>query len=279
MCPQEISMQDKTTKKTSNKRPLVYKPYLKGTLGGASAVKRGLKLLAYYAMFAFLYVLVGSALQFGNTALRVIMNLLMVAVCAAIVYMDGARLGEAEVAFGEIAYARKESGKTVEKKDLERCYHPLKGLFIALIAAIPLWILTVPHAVTAVRQVYSLQSLPKWVAGYSNQAEIWGPLQYYQQSAPLRVIDIFHVIARVLIFPFANIATTDNPGLMLVMDRLSPLLVCLPLLGFPAGYLTGPRSRAMVHGDISSSNKRAQRRKKKAIKARQARTPKKNELI
>ena len=79
--------------------------------------------------------------------------------------------------------------------------------------------------------------------------------------------------------PFANIATVDNTDALLVMDRLSPLLACLPLIGFPLGYLTGPRSRAMVHGDISSSNKRVQRKQKKALKARQARTAKKNELI
>ena len=65
-----------------------------------------------------------------------------------------------------------------------------------------------------------------------------------------------------------------------IADELGiPLLAALPLLGFPIGYLTGPRSRAMIHGGISSSNKRAQRKKKKAIKARQARTAKKNEII
>ena len=68
-------------------------------------------------------------------------------------------------------------------------------------------------------------------------------------------------------------------ALLLIFDRLSPVLASLPLLGFPIGYLTGPRSRAMIHGGISSSNKRAQRKRKKAIKARQARTQKKNEII
>ena len=76
-----------------------------------------------------------------------------------------------------------------------------------------------------------------------------------------------------------RMATTDRPDLLLVFDRLSPLLAALPLIGFPVGYLTGPRSRAMVHGDISSNNKRVQRKKRKAIKARQARTQKKNEII
>ena len=271
-------MQDKA-KKAKNKRPLVYKPYLKGNQMDGSALKRGLRLLAYYAIFAFLFLVVGSALQFGNTFLRILMNLLMVLVCAAIVYMDGARLGEAEVAYGEIALARQGSGRNVEDKEKERCYHPLKGIMIALVAAVPLILLCLPHAVTAVKQVYSLQSLPKWVNGFANQTEIMAPLSFYQRDLSLTALDILRMVVRVLIFPFANIATTDNTDALLLMDRLSPLLVCLPLLGFPLGYMTGPRSRAMVHGDISSSNKRAQRRKKKAIKARQARTPKKNELI
>ena len=87
------------------------------------------------------------------------------------------------------------------------------------------------------------------------------------------------MIARILIFPFANIATSDQPDLMLLMDRLSPLLACLPALGFPLGYLTGPQSRAMVHGDIAASNRRQQRRVRKAQKARKERIEKKNELI
>ena len=93
------------------------------------------------------------------------------------------------------------------------------------------------------------------------------------------MLDVLRMVARVLIFPFANIATVDRPDLLLIFDRLSPVLASLPLLGFPIGYLTGPRSRAMIHGGISSSNKRAQRKRKKAIKARQARTQKKNEII
>ena len=105
------------------------------------------------------------------------------------------------------------------------------------------------------------------------------PLQYYQQQVSLGFMDVLRMAVRVLVFPFANMATVDNSRALLLVDRLSPLLVCLPLLGYPLGYLTGPRSRAMVHGDISSSNKRYQRRKKREIKARRARETKKNELI
>ncbi len=273
-------MQDQAKKtKKNNKRPLVFKPYEKGNAFDSGAMKRSLRVMAYFFMFAFLYLIVGSALQFGSVFLRVLMNLMMVLVCAAVVYMDGARLGENEVAYGEIVYTRRQAGKNVEEKDKLRCYHPLKGVLIALAAAVPVLLLTLPHAVTAAKQVYILQRLPRWVSGYANQAEVTAPLQFYSREVSLSVLDILRMISRILIFPFANIATADNPDALLVMDRLSPVLACLPLIGFPLGYLTGPKSRAIVHGDISNSNKRVQRRKKKAVKARQARTAKKNELI
>ena len=271
-------MQDKS-KKAKAKRPLIYKPYVKGNPLDGAAVKKGLRMLAYYLIFAFIYVLAGGALQFSNDILRVAANLLLVLACAAVLYMNGARAGEAEVTYGEIAYTRQEAGKSLDEKERQRCYHPLKGFLVALIAALPLLLLTLPHALTAQRQVYVLQALPRWVSGYRSQEEIMAPLQYYQQQVSLGFMDVLRMAVRVLVFPFANMATVDNSRALLLVDRLSPLLVCLPLLGYPLGYLTGPRSRAMVHGDISSSNKRYQRRKKREIKARRARETKKNELI
>ena len=273
-------MQNQTqAKKTKNKRALVYKPYLKGNVYDLPAMKRGLRLLAYFLMFAFLYLVVGSALQFDNRFFRVLMNILMVLICGAIVYMDGAKLGEAEVAFGEIAYTRQQTGKDIGGKDRERCYHPLKGVMIALWAAVPIIALTLPHALTAVKQVYSLQTLPKWVSGFSSQSQVTAPLQYYDRQISLTALDILRMLTRVLTFPFVNIASLENTDALLLVDRLSPLLACVPLIGFPLGYMSGPRSRAMVHGDISANKQRANRRRKKEIKARQARNAKKNELI
>ena len=273
-----MNMQNQQKKKKA-KQPLIYKPYLKGNWHDGAAARRGVGLMLYYLLFGFLFVVAGSALNFGGTAVRVTMNILMILVCAAILYMNAAKLGESEVAFAEIALARQNAGKTIDKKDRERCFHPLKGVFIALIAAIPLLLLAVPHALTSVKRVYSLQLLPNWVSGYANQSEISVPLSYYQQQTSITALDILHMIVRILIFPFVNIATTDNADALLFVDRLSPLLVLCPLLGYPLGYLTGPRARAMVHGDISTSNSRHQRRKLKAQKRRQARQPKKNELV
>ena len=39
---------------------------------------------------------------------------------------------------------------------------------------------------------------------------------------------------------------------MYLVDRLSPLLACLPVIGFPFGYLTGPRSRAALRKEAAA---------------------------
>lgn len=271
-------MQDKA-KNNKKKRELVFKPYKQGTWHNPYATRQGLKTMVYFLVFVFFYLILGAALQFEQTWLRVIANLLLVIVCGMILYINGAHLGEAEAALGEIAYGREQSGKTVSPKDVERCYHPLKGWYIFLISIIPALLICIPHALMAEKQVYSLQALPSWINAYEGHEEIMAPFSYYLNiDTSMHLMDIIRLIARVLIFPFANIATADRPDLMLVMDRLSPILAALPMLGFPLGYLTGPRSRAAVHGDIKTSTKRRQRREKKAIKARQARA-KKNEII
>ena len=267
-------MLDKAKKKT-----LVYKPYQKGIWHSRSAVKKGLKLLAYFALFAFIYLVPGSVLQFGSPVLRVGANLIMLLVCAGIVYMDGVRLGESEVAYGEIVYNRGQAGHEITRVELERCFHPLKGLFIMLVAAVPVALLALPHALTAAKQTYSLQTLPGWVTQTMKSYEdVAAPLQYYQRDVAVTARDILGVAVRLLVFPFVNIANPSGPDATLLVDRLSPLLAWLPAAAFPIGYLTGPRTRAQIHGNIKTNRRRYNSRQRKEAKARRARTEKKNEL-
>lgn len=272
-----------TKKKKKNKLTPVYKPYAKGNWHSAGAVRQGLKLMLYYLAFAFAYVVLGAPLQFGNAALRIVCNLALVLCCGAVVYMNAARLGDTEVALGEIVLGREEDGKPVSAKDKENCYHPLKGLFVLAVAAIPVLLVTVPFAVTAQKQVYALQSLPSWVSSYTGHDEIGAPLAYYQRQFAPGVLDYLRLVSRVLIFPFANMASISGTDAMLVMDRLSPILALLPALGYPLGYRTGPRSRALTHGSIVSSRKRYVRKEKKAVaerkRQREEAARKKNELI
>ena len=264
-------------KKKKDKRELVYKPYLKGDWKEDSVFRQALKIVGYYAIFVFVFVVIGGMIPSGSTFVTWLLNLVLVAFCCVLLYLNGAREGESQVALGEIAYTRQENGKTVDPQEKARCFHPLKGWFTMLCGVAVVIALAVAHALLARKQVYALQSLPEWVTDQGG--DVMKPLAYYQQGGSFGAADIFRVIGRLLIFPFAQIARLYGTDALLTVDRLSPLLVCIPALGCPLGYLTGPRSRAMVHGDIKTSRKNYQRRQRKALKARRQRTEKKNELI
>lgn len=273
-----MSMQNQGKKK--RKKPeLVYKPYLKGNWHGASALKKCGKILVYYLIFAFMYLLLGAILQSDTPALAWGLNAVALFLCGALMYTDGARTGENETALGEIAYSRQQAGKEVKPQEKDKCFHPAKGWFTAFAALLPLIIVCAVYAVMAQKQLYQLQALPSWVTAFEQDGEVLRPLQYYTTGASVTVEDILRVIVRMLIFPFVQIARLYGNDGILLADRLSPLLVCVPALGYPLGYLTGPRSRAMVHGNIRTNDRRALRRKKKAVKASRQRTEKKNELI
>ncbi|MBQ4073681.1 MAG: hypothetical protein IJD39_00555 [Clostridia bacterium] len=275
-------MQDKAKKtmKNKKKRALVYKPFKKGSPTGKAATRRSIRLFAYFFLFLLLYFILGTALQFENTALRIISNLLLVVVAGMLLYMDGAKQGEAEVALGETALSREEGGKPLSKEDMDRCYHPAKPFFTVLVACIPMLLLTIYYAITAEKQVYTLQGLPGWANSLRNgYEEFAAPLSYYPTAATIGFNDIVMIIVRALNLPFISMVSGMGADATLLMDRLSPILVCLPMLGYPAGYLTGPRARAMVHGDISTSKKRHLKKQRKAIKARRERTQKTNQII
>ena len=237
------------------KKPLVYKPYLKGSWSWKTILLRALRVVGFYGMFAVAFLLMGFALQIEITALRWAVN---------------------EVVQGEIAWGQKEKGKPVAADDLRKCYNPVKGYLVFACAAAVLLALAIPHALTAQKQIYTLQPLPDWVEGYRGHEEITAPLSYYQREYSLTAGAVVQIIVRMAIYPFVSAAALDSKDAMLLVDRLSPLLILLPALGYPVGYLTGPRKRAAVHGDISANNRRRIRREKKA---REARKEKRNELI
>lgn len=261
--------QSKTSKNNQKVKP-VKKPYLTGPVFSKRVMRSGLKLLAYELLFVFLNILLGSSLSFESSVfLRVLTNSLLVAACAALIYMDGAKAGDADVAFGEIAYTRKEAGKQISKADLERCYHAGKGFMAVLFGAGLLVIVAAFYALMAQKQVYTLQSLPSWVSAFSSQQDVVLPLQYYNTAYSMTIADVLRIIVRACIYPFVNIAGVRNADALLLVDRLSPLLILLPYLFYGVGYLQGPRSRALVHGSIASDSKRRQRREKRERRARQ----------
>ena len=266
--------------KKQKKQELVFKPYQKGRPWEKTVPRKALKILLYYVICLFVFLLLGTVFSAVTGVWAWIANLAVVAAAGALMYMDGAREGESQVALGEIIHTRLENGKDVSADEKAKCFLPVKGVVIMLCGAAPLVLIALVYALMAKKQVYELQVLPEWVTAQGADSEVMKPLLYYQQTGGLQAADVLRMIVRVAVFPFAQIARLYGADGLLTMDRISPLLVIVPALGYPLGYLTGPKSRAMVHGSIKRSNTRYQRRQRKAVRARQKqRVEKKNELI
>ena len=268
-----------------NKKPLIYKPYHKGSLWtGGSMIKQGLKVFCYFLFFCIMYVIVGATLSFDSFILRLIGNGLVLFVCASVIFNKGLVMGEDDVGLGEIVHARLQEGKPVDEKEKRQSYRALRGWLIFLIAVLPVLLITVPAAFGVRRQMYVNQSIPSWVSSFESQEEIYLPLAHQNVREAATATDVFQLLTRILILPYVGIFTTENKDTMLLLERLSPLLAILPGLAFPVGYMMGPYARARVHGDIAMNKKRQKRRQKKISLQKNAQRSqmaeeKKNELI
>ena len=266
-------MQNKARSKTKAEKTLVYKPYLKGNWHSGLAAKRGLKLLTYQLVFAFVYLFIGQALLFDALVLRVLINLMVVLGFAALLYSDGAKTGLDDVAFAEIALQRQEAGKAIDQADKDRCFHPLKGFFTAFVGTLPLVLLALAFAFMTSLQVHQLGALPGWVQAYERRADVGLALQYYHVSAPFSLVDALRIIVRLSIFPYINMAGAGSNHTLLLMERLSPLLVLIIPMGYGLGYQQGRRLRAGVHGAISTDSKRRVQKERRERKRRQRQEP------
>lgn len=250
----------RTAKPQQQKPKLVFKPYLRGVPASFAAARRALRIWGYTALFTFLYVLVGSALNFDSPLLRLPANAVLLAVAVMMMYADGARHGEGDVGAAEIAQNHVNEGKAVPKKDRELCYHPMKGFFTMFVGVCPLLLVTVVYAFLATKQTYALGTLPSWVTAYERQAEVGQALAYYNDKIPTGLADVLRVITRLVLFPFVNMAGAGNYDAIYLLDKLSPLLCLITPLGYPLGYLRGPALRARVHGSISENIRKQSKR-------------------
>lgn len=267
-----------------NKKPLIYKPYHKGSLWtGGNMIKQGLKVFCYFLFFCIMYAIVGSTLSFDSLILRVICNGLVLFICASVIFNKGLVQGEDDVGLGEIVYARLEEGKPVEEKEKKRCYRSARGWLIFLMAIVPVLIVTLPGSIFAEREMYVNQSMPSWVASFESQDEIYQPLMHQTVRESATVLDVFRLLARLLILPYVGIFTSENKDTLLMLERLAPMLSILPGVAYPIGYMMGPYARARVHGDIAANKKKQKRRMKKQNAQKNQRSTvtqeKKNELI
>ena len=262
-------MQAREAKKNKTAvKPPVKKPNLRGKAFSALAFRRGLRILSYVLVSAVLYFFLGQLMVIDIVWLRVLINSAIIFAFCALLYGSGARDGETDVSFGEIAWNRREQGQEVSEADLAKCFHPLKGFAAVLLGTLPLVLLCLVYALVAVRDHYTLGSLPSWMAGYLQRQDIGLALAYYQQPAAFGLQDGLRMLVRLLVFPFVNMMGAENARAVLWVERLSPLLVMLAPMAHGLGYLRGERLRAMVHGGIAAGQ-----RKKRRQEARTKRQP------
>lgn len=251
-------------KKINQQEELVRKPYLKGKANSPLCARRGLRVLVYQIALVFIFLFIGQVLLTQSVPLRIALNLLVVFGFFMLMYSEGSRAGLDDVAFSEIALGRQQNGKQIEKKELERCYHPAKGLWTVLYGMLPLLLLALAFAFLTREQKYVLGGLPSWVSAYERRADIGLALGYYHEAQSIGLEAILRIIIRLLLFPYINMAGTDSSSLLLLLERLSPLLILIIPMGYAFGYLRGPVLRARVHGAIKADTKRRIRREKKA---------------
>ena len=257
-------MQNKGTAKGKRaKATLVRKPYLMGRAVSSLSARRGLRVFGYLIVSAVLFFFLGQMLALETTWLRMALNLIVIMAFSALMFTEGAHVGEGDVSFAEIALNRKTDGRILAPGDLSRCFHPAKGFFTAFIGTLPVMLLCLVYAFMAREDHYTLGTLPSWLGAYESRADIALALSYYQDRAGLQAADILRLAVRLLVFPYVNLVGAGSSMGILWVERLSPLLVFIAPAFYGLGYMQGERYRAMVHGGILTNQRKAARRKKK----------------
>jgi len=150
------------------------------------------------------------------------------------------------------------------------CFHPLKGYLNALLGMIPFLICAIWLALIAQRQYPGAGTLPSWLDSYQDREEIMAPLASYTQTNGPGVEDILRLIVRIAVMPFVNMIGAENRDGLLLLERLSPLILLLPVIAYGTGYLQGVREREKILTGIAESERKRVRKEKKERKRRAA---------
>ena len=259
----------------------VRKPTLIGSWHGRDAVRQGFRVMLSILFVSFLYVALSLLMSFDALALRVLTGAVLVGIAMLYLYTQGVSVGQSDAAFGEIMYQRQAEGKDIAAQDRQRCYHPLKGLFSALIGALPYVLLAAVFALLTSMETYTLGVLPTWLTPYTHQSGIGDALAYYSQQQGIGVLTVLRIAVRSMTMPFIQVALALGKDATLLADRLAPLWVLIAPMGYALGYAQGINVRAKVNTGIAIGDQRKKRKARKEQRMRQAReqSREKNRLI
>ena len=254
--------------KQKGKIKLIQKPFLTGQPTDSTSVKRSLSVLGTIVISMFIYLVAGPVLMIENLVLRVLIAIAFEGMFVALCYSNGLNAGFADVTFSEIAYQRREDGKPLEADEEKKCFNRLKGLISGLIGCLPLFFAALALAVFTKPQWYTLSALPSWISALERRTEIGNALLMYHQDIGFGILEIIRILVRLAVMPFVTMVGAENVMGVVWVERLSPLVLLLPGIGYGIGYLGGPKARARVHGDIAASVRRKKKREKKRMSQR-----------
>lgn len=253
------------TKQKNKAKPLIEKPFLTGQPADGLTVKRALSVLGTIVTSMFIYLVVGPIFVADNLIVRILIALLFEGMFVAFCYSNGVNAGFKDVTFSEIAYQRRESGRPLDTAEEAKCFHRQKGFISALIGTAPLFILAVALAVFTKPQWYTISALPSWIEGLERRTEIGNALAFYHSGLNIGVVDIVRIVVRLAVMPFVTLVGAENVLGTLMIERLSPVLLLLPGIGYALGYLRGPKVRKRVLSDIAVNERKKKKREKKRL--------------
>ena len=258
--------------KTDSKK--VTKPFQSGAPTDENTVRNALKFFAILILSAFMTFLVCSMTAFKSNFLRILINAVIEGLILTIFFTKGMEKGTEGVARGEILYQHLQKGREISAGEKKIPFHPLKGFVIGLLGSLIIFLIAVILAVTATKQMTGAGVLPSWMETYLRRSEIGDALSGYSQSSGMTVTDVARIVVRISMMPFITIAGAENRGLLLLLERISPVLVLFPALSYGAGYLRGPEKRKQIHSEIAVNNRKRISKEKKERKARRDTVPK-----
>lgn len=256
-----------TAKKTP-KVQTVSKPFLRGKPTDHNTFKKAAAFLGVLLMMAFVSVIACSMFLTGIEVIRVILNAAVEILILTICFSNGASRGTDDVAKGEVLLQQRNDGRPEDPAETATAWHALKGFTIAILGTLPILIVAVILAVTTEKVMTGSGALPNWVASYQSRDGVGEALTAYARTTPMTVTSLARLVVRLFLMPFVSIIGAENKELMLLMERISPLLTLLPAIAYGIGYLNGPKLRARVHTEIHENLKK---RKKKETRERKKR--------
>ena len=250
------------------------KPFLTGSPTDENTLRSVLKMFGFMVLCMVMTFLVCSMAGVGSTVIRIIINAAIETLILVIFYSRGADQGTDAVARGEILYQHVEKGQDVSGGERRIPYHKLKGFMIGMTGSALFLIISIFIALTAQRQLTGAGTLPSWMEGYMRRTEIGDALVQYTVTEGFTFGDALRLIVRIAVMPFVSMAGAENKEILLLIERISPLLVLLPGLAFGFGYTQGPARRKLIHTEIANNTKKRISRERRERKARVARTQK-----